>query len=159
LLWARSKLRTQIAAGLVNIRLVNPSPGAFLDHGIAVGNDVIIPNDNLMYRDGRADNKPASRQSIQDANLLKVHVGYCFEMVVPFVNRILWGMQALAPGEVSNRVNEDMVPKANRIGNAPAGSFEKACLDRTTDEDGNDGFFGMPIYAQSIIRMQSEAIQ
>lgn len=116
LLWARQRLRDQLDAGLVNITLVNPGAASFAEHGIDVGGDRLIPNDNLMYRDGRHDNKPLSRQSIQDANLLKIHVGYCFEMIVPFVNRVIWGIMALAPGDDSNRVNSNMVPDEARRG-------------------------------------------
>lgn len=159
LLWGRARLRDQIAAGLVQITVVNPSAASFAEHGIDVAGERRIPNDNLMYRDGRHDNKPLSQQSIQDANLLKIHVGYCLNMVVPFANRILWGMMALAPGQNSTRVNEHMVPHDVRWGEPAAGTFRKSCLDRTQDEYGNAQFFGMPIYAQSIIRMHSDPVQ
>ncbi len=159
LLWARQRLRDQLDAGLVNITLVNPGAASFAEHGIEVGGERLIPNDNLMYRDGRHDNKPLSQQSIQDANLLKIHVGYCFEMIVPFVNRVIWGIMALAPGDDSPRVNRNMVPDEARRGAPPPGTFQQACLDRTTDEYGNARFFGMPIYAQSIMRMHSDPIQ
>lgn len=71
LLWARAKVWNQINDGLVMINLINPSDESFADHGYNLGNDRVIPNDNLMFRDGRADNKPLSKQSIQDANLLR----------------------------------------------------------------------------------------
>ena len=159
---ARKVVRQQIEDGYVDIRLINPSPNAFANHGITGdydgdGNDErYIPNDNLMYRDSAV----VGKQSIQDANLLKVHIGYCYELYVPFVNRILWLMQRYGPGEA---------PAADRTfgrwwidDNAPpgffgppaSGSFAESCIKSPTD----DGRLSIVLYSQGIIRMQSAAI-
>ncbi|CAE6746986.1 TadE/TadG family type IV pilus assembly protein [Paraburkholderia haematera] len=48
-----------------------------------------IPNDSLMYRDSNTLG-PTSQMNIQDANLLKIHVHYCYNMYVPLVNKVLY---------------------------------------------------------------------
>lgn len=84
-LCARQIVQKQIDDDYVNIQLINPTPGAFASYGIDGSDGREIPNDNLMYRDSTV----TGLQSIQDANLLKIHVGYCFELIVPFVDRII----------------------------------------------------------------------
>src|SRR5690606_29209435 len=74
------------AAGEVDnyLRVTRISPS--LDNFSAYGewdseeSDYAIPNDNLMYRPGTG---------IQDANLLKIRVQYCLELIVPIVDRLL----------------------------------------------------------------------
>ena len=65
-----------------------------------------IPNDHLMYRvanDGEG-------MSIQDANLLKIRVTYCVKLVVPFVDRIIYGVTAGIQG-VRQLTNESFAGK------------------------------------------------
>ena len=66
------------------IEILNPSDSAFNEHNV----NGAIPNDNLMYR------PTGGNQSIQDANLLKIKVTYCFKLVVPFVNQLIYGLHA-----------------------------------------------------------------
>lgn len=47
-----------------------------------------IPNDSLMYRNSTVGQY--SGVSIQDANLLKIRVHYCYDMYVPLVNKIIY---------------------------------------------------------------------
>lgn len=49
-----------------------------------------IPNDSLMYRDATVAAGTASGVNIQDANLLKIHVHYCYDMYVPLVNKVIY---------------------------------------------------------------------
>jgi len=44
-----------------------------------------------------AEVKGASAQSVQDANLIKVDVGFCYELTVPLVDRLIARMIATAP--------------------------------------------------------------
>jgi TadE-like protein len=92
-LWAL-KAGRQIAheqlstSGLALTTIVNPTSSALsgFQQTQADGN-MGIPNDNLMYRD------PGDLQdgmNVQDANLLKVRVTVCFEMIVPIVNRMIY---------------------------------------------------------------------
>ena len=66
------------------IERLSPTDDALAAHN--VGGE--IPNDNLMYRPTTVD----GGQSIQDANLLKIRVSYCFKLVVPFVNQLIYGL-------------------------------------------------------------------
>ena len=51
-----------------------------------------LPNDNLAYRDTRVG---SSGVSVQDANILKIRVRYCYPMIVPFVDRVIQGVSEL----------------------------------------------------------------
>lgn len=66
------------------IEILSPTTQAFAEHN----NGVAIPNDNLMYRSTALK----GGVSVQDANLLKIRVSYCFKLVVPFVNKLIYGM-------------------------------------------------------------------
>lgn len=113
--------------------IINPSMDSFADHGIDIDGTCQIPSDNLMYRSAAV--KGASNQSVQDANLLKLRVVYCYPLHVPFVDRILTSIMTQLP--------DADCPYCAGI-NA---GIERTCLD-------NNRF---PINAQSIVRMQSPA--
>ncbi|MEC5409508.1 TadE family protein [Paraburkholderia sp. MPAMCS5] len=49
-----------------------------------------IPNDSLMYRDSSIAASASSRMNIQDANILKIHVHYCYNMYVPLANKVIY---------------------------------------------------------------------
>jgi len=161
---ARQKLRDEIEDEYVRISIINPGPESFNDHGLNIDGQMTIPNDNLMYRDAT----PAvggSNQTIQDANLLKVHIGYCFELIVPFVNRILWSMQRYGPGEpppdpVSSYGRPWVTADTANLdpgffGPPAAGSFAESCIKNPNESSR----LSIVLYSQSIIRMQSPAIQ
>jgi Flp pilus assembly protein TadG len=142
---ARQRVRDMIANDLVRITLVNPSAASFTDHGYDRAGIETIPNDNLMYRS--AEVKAMSGQSLQDANLIKVHVGFCYELIVPLVDRLIGRMIALAPNNL----------QPENFGPPQSGSFAEACVGGT--EPGSSGpRFGIPIYAQGLVRMQSDPI-
>ena len=67
-----------------SIEILSPTSDAFEEHN----NGVAIPNDNLMYRPTTVK----GGVSVQDANLLKIRVSYCFKLVVPLVNKLIYGM-------------------------------------------------------------------
>jgi hypothetical protein len=67
------------------VEILNPTAEAFN----ALNVNGVIPNDNLMYR-----TDSGGGVSIQDANLLKIKVTYCFKLVVPFVNQLIYGLNA-----------------------------------------------------------------
>jgi len=77
----------------LSIDVLNPTRASFNDHGITVGGRRLIPNDNLMYR-GTAI-KGASMQNIQDANLLKIRLTYCYKPEMPLNAEFL--AMALSP--------------------------------------------------------------
>jgi len=67
-----------------SIEILSPTSEAFEEHNIGFA----IPNDNLMYRPTTVK----GGVSVQDANLLKIRVSYCFKLVVPLVNKLIYGM-------------------------------------------------------------------
>jgi Flp pilus assembly protein TadG len=168
-LCARRIVQEQIEDEYVRITVVNPSPGSFTDYGVdgqvvlkgsnAITTETIIPNDNLMYRDSKVIGGGASDQSIQDANLLKIHVGYCYELIIPFVNRMIWAMQAYGPGaapESEKKFGRYWAdPNATPPGffGPPTTDFAKSCIE------GNRSRPSIVLYSQGIMRMQSPAIE
>ncbi len=70
-------LRTRIA-------ILNPTRASFQDFEQRQNGVLQIPNDNLQFRPRTPGAR--SRQSIQEANLLKVRVDYCHELVFPLID-------------------------------------------------------------------------
>ncbi|MBL1141279.1 MAG: pilus assembly protein [Proteobacteria bacterium] len=124
----------EIENNFVNIEIINPPAAAFDDNNLDPNGDDTIPNDNLMYRNAISD----AGLTIQDANLLKIRVSYCYPMYVPYINRAI-GIMLTNP--LSNNC-----PGCTGLFNA-TGTFERGCLD--------NGRF--PIHSQAIVRMQSAA--
>ncbi len=151
-LCARRIVQQQLDDGYVNIQLINPTTEAFTNYGVAGDDGLEIPNDNLMYRNSAV----TGTQSIQDANLLKVHIGYCYELIVPFVDRIIWSFHAFSTGTdiESARVGDDNTEGAGYFG-TPATDFAKSCI--TSPADANR--YSVVLNSQGIMRMQSRAIQ
>jgi hypothetical protein len=160
--WARSKVWDQINATppLVDVQILNPTEGAFDNHGVDDGTEVYIPNDNLMYRNATPLGDGLNRFSIQDANLLKIRVLYCVEMHVPFVNRMINALLRLgttapaAGGGPSGIVATGQLTAWANTGagyDAPAASFEETCLQRNPQNH-------IPIMSEATIRMQSAPI-
>ncbi len=148
----RDRVRQQIDDGYVRIEVVNPGPGAFRDFGVMVGSDIVIPNDNLIYRGIKLGSE--SSQTIQDANVIKVQVYYCYELIVPFVNKIMWAMMRYSP---TDAMPPDMplVDPKHRFGAPKSGTFAEDCVK---DKYADNGYLGIPIRSQAIMRMQSAAL-
>ncbi|WP_242540414.1 TadE family protein [Trinickia mobilis] len=92
-------------SALTSVSIVNPTEDAFRDFARRddyVGKTTLeIPNDTLMYRDPRPGSR--SGMSIQDANLLKIRVTYCYDMVVPAINQVFYQAVRLLDGRSENR--------------------------------------------------------
>jgi hypothetical protein len=82
------------AARFSSITIVNPTremssdfarPRFYPAEGVS---HVEIPNDTLMYRNPSPGMR--SHVGIQDANLLKIRVHYCYDLYVPLVNKVLY---------------------------------------------------------------------
>ncbi|WP_225780818.1 TadE/TadG family type IV pilus assembly protein [Xenophilus sp. Marseille-Q4582] len=107
----------------MSIDVLNPTAASFADHGVnAAGKPRFIPNDSLMYRSTRV--KATSGQNIQDANLLKIRLTYCYEPRMPLANEFLRLALSLFNGT-------DMCRIRGRL----------------------------PIRAEALVRMQTEAYQ
>lgn len=148
----RDRVRKQIEDGYVRIEVVNPGPGAFRDFGVMDGSAVVIPNDNLIYRGIKLGSE--SSQTIQDANVIKVQVYYCYELIVPFVNKVMWAMMRYSPTD-SMPSDLPLVDPKHRFGQPESGTFAEDCVK---DKYADDGYLGIPIRAQAIMRMQSAAV-
>ena len=132
---AREIVYQEIENGFVDIQVINPPQDAFDDDNLDPNDEDTIPNNNLMYRNAVSN----SGLTIQDANLLKIRVSYCYPMYVPYINRVIGIMLTnsasdTCPGCTGTFVN--------------SGTFERGCL--------NNGRF--PIHSQAIVRMQSDAM-
>lgn len=137
---ARERVDKEITDGFVCMQRINPPEAAFLDHSLTSGE---IPNDNLMFRDPTVGLN--SGLSIQDANLLKIRVTYCFEMIVPFVNRTI---AAMATASDTDDDAYGFVADKAEVRFRPSGGFQKQCYKEQR----------IPIVAQAIVRMQSAAV-
>ncbi|RYF68642.1 MAG: pilus assembly protein [Comamonadaceae bacterium] len=114
-------LRAQTDLGNMSIEVLNPTSASFTDHGVTAPNKPrFIPNDSLMYRSTRV--KAASGQNIQDANILKIRLTYCYEPKMPLSNEFLSMALSIFNGT-------DLCRLVGRV----------------------------PIRAEAIVRMQSEA--
>ncbi len=69
------------------IEYLNPTRNSFRDFEQRQNGVLQIPNDNLQFRPRTPG--ASSRQSIQEANLLKVRVDYCHELVFPLIDSLL----------------------------------------------------------------------
>jgi len=124
--------------GKVCIERINPTPEAFRAYGIRdpLGRfkGRILPNDHLRFRSAR---NLRSRVNIQDANLLKLRVTYCYPMYAPFISQVIQRLMG---------TRRD--PDPPRDWQTPRlGTFRRACYA--------EGRF--PIVAQALVRMQSPA--
>ena len=168
-LCARRIVQDQISDDYVRISVVNPiQPDSFTNFGVTAyyaGSDsmeTMIPNDNLMYRDAAVKGDSDTAQSVQDANLLKIHVGYCYELIIPFINRMVWAMQRWGTGTAPDTEKEFGRLWADPGSTPPgffgppaAGSFAETCIKDPVDA----GRFSIALYSQSIMRMQSAAVE
>lgn len=129
--------------GVTQLTVINPTPAAMSDFGRTqyyAGKTVReIPNDTLMYRNTSAGS--SSGMSIQDANLLKISVTYCYDLYVPFINRVIFslvnGISNIYSTGQSNGLN--LPVKAN------------GCYAYSTAS----GDFRIPLESEAIVRMQS----
>ncbi len=142
---ARDKVMAEVkAAEFVCIERISPNSSHFRDLAITgPDGDDEIPNDNLMYRDPAPAGTPSL--SIQDANLLKLRITYCYPMYVPFVNETI---RAVSLG-LRNSFNPDGLDSGYQpqvvVGSAAKKSFLYNCYDKRR----------IPIQAQAILRMQT----
>lgn len=137
---------------------ISPTSTQLKASGFAEFNDdgiLEIPNDSLMYR----PSDKVDGASIQDANLLKIRVQYCYKLMVPLVNRVIGSLSELnnqrTNQQIYETINDPRFADANRYYvDASAGvtaDYNTLCGDRAAS---NEGFI---IFADAIVRMQSPA--
>jgi hypothetical protein len=113
-----------------------------------------IPNDSLMYRDPSIPPAATSGVNIQDANLLKIHVHYCYSMYVPLANKVIYYatnvIGSIGTGGILTRepANLDQDPYgARKNGDG---------LCKTQLKDGIEtGHWPISLDSEAIVRMQS----
>ena len=170
---ADSDLRNSAAEvdNYVRIIRLSPTADAFTVGGSGAGEInsegiVEIPNDNLMYRDSSAS---VDGVSIQDANLLKIRVQYCFRLMVPIVNKIIGSLSELnnqrnaADYHEYDTVNDPRFADRNKGFVDEAASSNAALSDYDSLCGGNGGedraanLTGIVLSSDAIVRMQSAA--
>lgn len=113
-----------------------------------------IPNDSLMYRDSAAPPGSKSGINIQDANLLKIHVHYCYDMYVPLANKVIYYaanvIGIIGTGGILTR-------EPAEVDRDPYGSPKKGDeLCRIQLKDGiGTGRWPISLDSEAIVRMQS----
>lgn len=142
---------------LTTITIVNPSQQMWNDYyeevptsnfltelipslsSLFSGKSRYIPNDNLMYR-----KEAANGTTIQDANLLKVRITYCYRMAVPLLNKLIYNLVVDPPTTlVVGSTAADMLASEG------GGSSSKQCTKK------QDGQYRIPITSEAIVRMQT----
>lgn len=126
---------------LTLITIVNPPSSTLSAYQGQSESGNEIPNDNLMYRS--TDIPGGTTMNIQDANLLKVRVTYCYRMAVPILNRLIYHLA----------IDTSSTPAAGNAGadmlaSTGGGSTSKRCT-------GIDDEYRIPITAEAVVRMQS----
>lgn len=157
--------------GYTRIIRLSPRASAFSDglggYGQENGDGVMeIPNDNLMYRDGGSG---SSDSSIQDTNLLKIRVQYCYKLMVPIVNRVIGSLS-----ELNNRRPASAYHPYDTIGDPRFADHNRGATDDAAglstvlssydalcagdgSEDRGGSFTGFVISSEAIVRMQTPA--
>lgn len=98
---------TAKALNMAKIEVLNPTRAAFTDFARPrldgkAGRE--LPNDTLNYRNTSAGG--ASKISVQDANLLHVRVTYCYRLIVPVLDRVIYAaVNAMTPSDSSLSAN------------------------------------------------------
>ncbi|CAD6517406.1 hypothetical protein LMG24235_00952 [Paraburkholderia sabiae] len=111
-----------------------------------------IPNDTLMYRD--TAHGLESDVDVQDANLLKLRVHYCFDLIVPVANKVLYYATNVIGNIAANGVFSREPADANVDVYGSPKRPDSLC--RTTLADGlRSQRWPVALESEAIVRMQS----
>jgi Flp pilus assembly protein TadG len=143
------------------IRL-SPTTDAFASYSdnTNVDGTVQIPNDNLMFR---PSNDSFDGANLQDANLLKIRVQYCYKLMVPIVNRIIASLSQL--NDNANVGDSRFADRNRGVANDAASrydhlaSYDDLCGGRDGASDRSSGSTGFMMFSEAIVRMQSPAYE
>lgn len=91
---AEGRLKAEADVRLFSdIDIISPSRAAWQEFAeVQYNGKRALPNDNLAYRSAAVG---SSGVNVQDANILKIRVRYCYPMIVPFVDRVIKGASDL----------------------------------------------------------------
>ncbi|CAG9270962.1 TadE/TadG family type IV pilus assembly protein [Paraburkholderia caribensis] len=111
-----------------------------------------IPNDMLMYRD--TTHGAESDVNVQDANLLKLRVHYCFDLIVPVANKVLYYATNTIGDIAANGVFSREPAQASVDAYGSPKRPDSVC--RTTLVDGGQSQrWPVALESEAIVRMQS----
>jgi len=165
---ALAKVRGGKAAGWLNWRQLSPTRASFDDWGEpardamgdAVAGAVEIPNDNLRYRTRAIGT--SSRQTLADANLLKLELTVGVPLAVPLVAPLaVWWMEivdqcrAAAP-RMLGAVPLPAGPVGMNQAGAELGQSWRCTYYRARDGEGR-ALLRWPVRLHAMMRMQSPA--
>lgn len=122
------------------ITIVNPTSAALTAYQSQSESGDEIPNDNLMYRPTSVS---GGNMNVQDANLLKVRVTYCYRMIVPVLNKLIYHLAIDPPSSQPTGTTA-----ADMLASTGGGSTSKRCTN-IPDE------YRIPITAEAVVRMQT----
>lgn len=126
---------------LTLITIVNPTMAALSAYQSKSESGNEIPNDNLMYR---PTDIAGGGMNIQDANLLKVRVTYCYRMAVPILNKLIYNLVIdPPPTPVVGSTAADMLASEG------GGATSRRCTDI------GDGQYRIPVTSEAVVRMQT----
>lgn len=154
---ALAAARRAVAEGAI-VTIVSPTSAMTNDfarphfYPAEAATHVEIPNDTLMYRDPAKGAQ--SSVGIQDANLLKLRVHYCYDLIVPLVNRALY----YAVNVIGNSASNGVLPRepADSQPDAYGSPRRPDSLCRTRLSDGMaTQRYPIALEAEAIVRMQS----
>jgi Flp pilus assembly protein TadG len=158
---ANALAKAQIDASRFSvITVVNPTPAVMEDYARPryyadeQATYTEIPNDSLMYRDSVAAPGSRSGINIQDANLLKIHVHYCYDMYVPLANKVIYYAANVigSIGTAGILTREPAEVDRDRYGSPKNGDD----LCRVPLKDGTaTGHWPISLDSEAIVRMQS----
>ena len=111
-----------------------------------------IPNDMLMYRD--IEHGAESDVNVQDANVLKLRVHYCFDLIVPVANKVLYYATNVIGDIAANGVFSREPAQANVDAYGSPKRADRLC--RTTLVDGwQSQRWPVALESEALVRMQS----
>jgi Flp pilus assembly protein TadG len=147
------------------ITVLNPTPAAVQDYArpryyadLAYAGQPAtyteIPNDSLMYRDSSIPPGATSGMNIQDANLLKIHVHYCYTMYVPLANKVIYYAANVIGGIGTSGI---LTREPTDLDRDPYGSPRNGdTLCKTQLKDGiATGRWPISLDSEAMVRMQS----
>ncbi|MDT8839814.1 pilus assembly protein [Paraburkholderia fungorum] len=111
-----------------------------------------IPNDTLLYRDPNTGSR--SKIGIQDANLLKIRVHYCYDMYVPLVNKVIY----YATNVIGNIGTMGILTRepADQDRDPYGAPKNPDALCKVTLKQGSDsGHWPIALESEALVRMQS----
>lgn len=115
-----------------------------------------VPNDNLMYRSSNLTGSGSSSMNLQDGNLLKIKVTYCFKMEVPLINRIIYSLNnSFDPVPTSSTSITGVLDNSKNV--VPRGVCAALNLAGADSNNSYAGYY-LPLVSSAIVRMQSPYI-